>query len=247
MPGTRVANFVGSASTGTLTQLSNLNVTPLTFYWADGGDNRQVTLGCRIGTTQFDKSATFNVKRPTASVTTSTGTVALDLASGGTFSLHFGVLSTSGTPGITFSRSITLPTGFTGDTQWVQVVDSTLRTKTPNGGNMLTLQGSGLDTTYPYAVGSSTEGSPRSGISPCDFSSISVSDSYTMWLMFRPTGTNAIWVPLRQVNWSWSGQGGRFTTCGWILSSSSHSTNPADQNSTTFPTWTSNVSTLTFH
>ena len=247
VPGTRVANFVGSASTGTLTQLSNLNVTPLTFYWADGGDNRQVTLGCRIGTTQFDKSATFNVKRPTASVTTSTGTVALDLASGGTFSLHFGVLSTSGTPGITFSRSITLPTGFTGDTQWVQVVDSTLRTKTPNGGNMLTLQGSGLDTTYPYAVGSSTEGSPRSGISPCDFSSISVSDSYTMWLMFRPTGTNAIWVPLRQVNWSWSGQGGRFTTCGWILSSSSHSTNPADQNSTTFPTWTSNVSTLTFH
>jgi hypothetical protein len=225
-----------------------MQANPLTFYWVDGGGNRQVTLGCRIGTEQFDKHATFNVKRPTASITTSTGTVALDLASGGSFSLHFGVLSTSGTPGITFSRSISIPTGFTGNTQWVQVVDSTLRTRTPNGGNTQTLQGSGLDTTYPYTTTIlSTEDSPRSGVSPCDYSSVSVSDSFTMWLMFRPTGTNAIWVPLRQVSWSWAGQGDRFTSCGWILSSSSHSTNPADTDSTTFPTWTSNVSSLTFH
>ena len=245
VPGTRVANFVGSSNTGTVTELTNLQASPLTFYWADRGDNRQVTLGCRIGTTQFDKHATFNVKRPTASITTSTGAVALDLASLGSFSLHFGV--PNGTQGITFSRSITLPSGFTGDTQWVQVVDSTLRTVTPNGSNMLTLQGSGLDTNYPYAVGSSTDDSPRQGVGPCDDSSVSANDSFTMWLMFRPPSTNAIWVPLRNVSWSWSGQGGRFTTCGWILSSSNHSTNPADQDSTTFPTWTSNVTSLTFH
>src|SRR5258705_12580728 len=73
VPGTRIANFVGSVTSGTVTEVSNFQASPLTFYWTDAGDNRQVTLGCRIGTTQFDKSATFNVKRPSATVTTETG------------------------------------------------------------------------------------------------------------------------------------------------------------------------------
>ena len=248
VPGTRVANFSASSSSGTVTQLNNLQASSLTFYWVDGGDNREVTLGCRIGTTQFNKNAIFNVKRPTGSITTSTGSVALDNASGGSFSLHFGVISTSGTPGITFTRSISVPSGFSGDTQWVQIVDSTTRTKTPNGANTLTLQGSGvLDTNYPYTSAiTSAEDSPRSAVDPCTFSFISVSDSYTMHLMFKPSGANSLWVPLRQVSWNWSGSGGRFTTCGWILSTSNHSTNPTDQDSTDYPTWTGNVTGLTF-
>jgi hypothetical protein len=249
VPGTRVANFSASTSSGTVTQVNNLQASSLTFYWIDGGDNRQVTLGCRIGTTQFDKSATFNVKRPTGSITTSTGSVALDSASGGSFSLHFGVLSTSGTPGITFTRSISVPSGFSGDTQWVQVADQVVRTKTPNGGNSLVLSGSGLlDSNYPYTSAiTSTEDSPRSGVDPCDYEGVSANDSFTMYLMFKPSGANSLWVPLRQVSWNWSGSAGRFTTCGWILSSASHSTNPTDQDSTDYPTWTGNVSGLTFH
>jgi hypothetical protein len=160
--------------------------------------------------------------------------------------LHFGNPAT--TPGITFSRSITVPSGFTGETQWVQVIDSTTRTLTPNGGSMLTLQGSGvLDTTYPYALGSSTNDSPGQGVNPCDFSDVSANDSFSMWLMFKPPGTGSIFVPLRKVNWSWSGSGGRISACNWILSTSNHSTNPTDADSTDFPTWSTNVTSLTFH
>jgi len=219
---------------------------PLTVYWVDAGDNREVTLGCRIGTTQFNKHAFFNVKRPTASITTTTGSVSLD-SNFNVFGLHFG--SPTGTPGISFSRSITMPSGFTGgDTQWVQLIDSITRTFTPNGGSIKTASGSGLlDTTYPYATGASTSDSPGQGVDSCNHSAVSANDSFSMWLMFKPSGTGSIFVPLRKVSWSWSGSGTRTGTCSWTLSTSNHSTNPTDADSTDFPTWSSNVTSLTFH
>jgi hypothetical protein len=243
VPGTRVANFAGSSSSGTVTQV-NQQSNPFTFYWVDGAEDREVTLGCRIGTQQFSKSTTFDVKRPTGDITATTdGTVGVGIESG-VFSLHYG--SVSGTPGIAFSRTLSVPSGFSGNTQWVQLVTATTRIRTTNGAVQQTLSGSGLDTLYPYASGSSTEDSPRSIFGPCDFSAFSINDSFTMWLMFQPGGTGSIWVPLREVSWNWAGSAGRITTCGWLLTGSSHSNNPADQDSTTFPQWTTNITSFTF-
>jgi hypothetical protein len=246
VPGTRVGGYTASGSSGTVDSSPNMQSNPLTVYWVDAGDNREVTLGCRIGTTQSNKHATFNVKRPTASITTTTGSVSLD-SNFIVFGLHFG--SPTGTSGISFSRSITMPSGFTGgDTQWVQLIDSITRTFTPNGGSIKTLSGSGvLDSTYPYATGASTGDSPGQGVDSCNDSAVSANDSFSMWLMFKPSGTGSIFVPLRKVSWSWSGSGTRTGTCSWTLSTSNHSTNPTDADSTDFPSWSSNVNSLTFH
>src|SRR5262249_328901 len=145
-----------------------------------------------------------------------------------------------------FSRSISVPSGFSGSTQWVQLV-TTSRGRTLNDNSTQTFSGSGLDTTYPYQATDSTEDSPGSIFSPCDFQSYSIDDSFTMWLMFQPVSANSIRVPLGSVRWSWSASAGRISTCGWLLTSSSHSSNPSDADSTTFPEWSSNVTNITWH
>jgi len=219
--------------------LTNLTASSVSFCWVDGGDGRQVQYTATIGGQPYSANATFNVKRPTAQVTSTTGTVAVSSA-WGYLALHYG---TSATPGITFSRSITIPSGFSGTTQWVQLVSSTLRRRKLNNGVWQRLQGTGvLDTTYPYSANSSTVDSPDTPLTS-DYVEKTVQDSFKMWLMFMPSGSGSIWVPLRSVNWSWSGSASRSGTV-WTLTSSSNTINPSDADSTTHPTWTSNVTSL---
>jgi hypothetical protein len=255
VPGTRVANFVGSASSGTVTEVSNLQVSPLTFYWTDGGDNRQVTLGCRIGTTQFDKSATFNVKRPSASVTTETGIPKVSTCNGRlelSFGNAVGFTSCLGGPGIKLTRgSVTMPSGFTGDFQWAQLITGTTRTIVMNDGSLKRLSASGvLDTVYPYPT--SILGTNVADDTPAleltnDFTSASIDDNYSMWLMFKPSGVSgtSIWVPLRKVDWSWTATATRSGST-WTKGTSSNSPSPFDADAATHPTWTNNITNFTF-
>jgi hypothetical protein len=68
---------------------------------------------------------------------------------------------------------------------------------------------------------------------------VTVSNSFEMWLLFKPD--EGQWVPLRAVNWSWSGSA---TNIGgtWILESgATNSFNPQDFDTKTYPQWNSNV------
>ena len=237
IPGTRVGGFTASSSSGTVGQLNLQNISQ-TFYWVDGGDNRQVGLTCRVGTEQFSKHTTFNVKRPTATVTTVTDqVVANSLAA----TIRFGRQPPSG---IEFTPSVTVPQGFSGDTQWIQLVDSTRRRRKSDG-VWQRWAGAGLDSVYPYWASGSTNDSPAISFSPSSNSGLTiiemtVADSFEMYLMFKPSGTNSIWVPLRKVSWSWSAAGtydGNTVTLG----SSNHSTNPSGVDTTDHPAWTRNA------
>jgi hypothetical protein len=259
VPGTRVANYVvvcsgplqGDGTTqcqntpspgtsGTVTSLTNLATDNISYYWVDGGDGRQVQFSVTVNGVSNSATATFNVKRPTATVTATTGTVAVDSNYPNGFALHFG--NPSGTPGVTFTPSITIPSGFTGTTEWIQMANSN-RTFQPNVGSQVVFTASGLDTTYPYSFNNSTADSPGTAFSACDFTSATTNDSFTMWLMFKPnvsSGFTAIWVPLRAVSWSWTADASRNAgTCNWTLNSSSKSATDAD--STAHPQWTSNA------
>jgi hypothetical protein len=237
VPGTRVQDYVASSSTGTVTSLSSLTSSSISYAWVDGADGRQVTLAVTISGTPFTKTATFNVKRPTASITTSTGSVVVGTGWGDT-ELSFGVDPSH--HGIDFSRSITIPSGFSGSTEWIQLA-TPLRRRQLNSGTWERWEGSGLDTQYPYPELSTgvTADSPGEHMTS-DLLQDTADDSFEMWLMFKPTGTGSIWVPLRKVSWSWSGAASRSGST-WTLNSSSHSTNPSDADSTTHPTWTRNT------
>jgi Bacterial Ig-like domain (group 2) len=229
--------------------LSDLTTATIDYYWVDGGDGRQVQYSVSVKGNNIIGTATFNVKRPTAQITATTNNlsnaVALDSRAGGSFSLHFGLISAEGgPPGVAFTRTVNYPSGFSGDVAWVQVVTSSTISSTDNNGSFQSNHYAGLDTSFPYSYLATTEDSPRLGFPPCDYQAVNDSDSFTMWLMFRPSNTpgNPIWVPLRSVDWNWSGGGGRFGNfCSWILNSSSHSTNPTDSDTTTFPQWTMNA------
>lgn len=249
IPGTRIADYVVTCNgtgtppqcqnptSGVVTQLSDLTTSTMDYYWVDGGDGRQVQYTIAINSQTVTGTSTFNVKRPTASVTTSTGSVQVGTA-WGFLSMSFG---TPTTPGISFSQSVTMPSGFTGSTQWVQIANA-LRRRQDNAGNWERAQGSGIDTTYPYDSGTSTSDSPGTPVLTGSYARETADDSFQMYLMFRPSvgSTDTIWVPLRVVNWSWSGDTSRTGTT-WSLTSSSNSTNPADADTTTHPTWTANA------
>ena len=239
VPGTRVQNYVASSTSGSATPLTNLGDGTVSFYWVNGGDGLQVTLSCTVNDRQVSKSATFNVKRPTAQITTTTGNVVVGTAWGDP-ELSFGTPSTLG---ITFSRTITIPAGFSGSTQWVQIVNP-LRRRQLNSGGWERWAGIGLDTSYPFDTAPITSDSPAEHLTG-SFLQDTADDSFQMCLMFKANGTSTIWVPLREVLWSWSGAASRSGTI-WTLDSSGHSTNPSDLDLTTHPTWTRNAASNTW-
>jgi hypothetical protein len=229
------------------------------YCWADQG-SKLVQCAVQIGSQTFTAKTTFSVLRPTATVSSITGTVAVntnyiyDFTNGDMpdheLTLHFGDNSDT-SKGIIFSDTFTMPSGISYnfgntnyDTEWVQLISPSTTTTIKTGEGVLhTLQSIGplLDTTYPYTFlnRKTTDDSPSTP--PLDASYLAASDNLgcKMWLMFRPSGGE--WVPLRIVAWNYSGT---VTNSGanWILTSASCTTNPPDNDSgTEYPAWYNNV------
>lgn len=233
VPGNRIANYVANNTIGAVTPLTNLTNNTVNFYWVDGGDGRQVIYSGTANGRAFTRKATFNVKRPTAQITTSTGLVNVDNLA---LKLRYGTFQT---PGITFSSTLTMPAGFSGGRrQWVQTA-SPLRRRRLNNGVWQRWTGAGLDTQYPYWIGDATNDTPETPLENT-FLEVSVNDGFEMWLMYQPDLTGAIWVPLRKLTWSWSGAASRGSGDIWTLNSSGKTVTPA-VDTTTFPIWTRNA------
>ena len=239
IPGVRVANYVPNGDSGTVTALpANPGGPAVDYYWVDGGDGRQVQFSVKVNGKSFTAIATFNVKRPTATFTsTSAGNVACDFACGSELRVHYGC---NASPGITFSlTNVVIPAGFSGDTQLVQVANSTTRTKLRSG-VMLTKSGTNLlDTTFPYGILYDAPGEP---FDPGDIQ-ITANDSFTIYVIFKPSSANSVWVPIRKLSWSWAGDGLFSRT----LNSSSHSASQGSSDATDHPQWSGNVISLEFH
>lgn len=242
VPGTRVQNYVANSTTGTVTPLTNLSDATVTYYWVDGADGRQVTLTLTVFGTQVTRTATFNVKRPTASITTATGNVVVGTGWGDT-EMSFGADPSH--HGIDFTRSLTIPSGFSGNTEWIQIATPFHRRQL-NDRSWQRFTGSGLDTQYQYPELSTgvTADSPAEHLDG-SLLQATADDTFEMWLMFQPTGAGSIWVPLRKVTWSWSGATTR-SGITWTLNSSNHSLFPSDVDSTTHPQWTRNTISNTY-
>lgn len=246
VPGYRIANYVASSSAATAAPLSDLSVNPINYYWVDGQDGRTVTCDATVTHTATSTtfpcgiSAIFNVKRPTSTLTATTGTVAVDSA-WGQLEIHFG---SPAVPGISFSKTVTPPDGFSGSSQYWQRVTDTVRRRQSNGGAWYRLAGTNLlDTNLPYSSSDTTTDSPGQGLS-ASYEQVSISDQFTMWTMFKPSGTDSIWVPLRSLDWSWSGSATRTDTT-WTLAESGKSAG-ASSDTSVFPEWTANVTGLTW-
>ena len=68
-----------------------------------------------------------------------------------------------------------------------------------------------------------------------------------MHLMFKPqvNAANTIWVPLRKINWSWSGQTALLNG-SYTLSNGNRSVDESDMDTTSHPVWDVNISPFNF-
>jgi hypothetical protein len=250
VPGYAVTNFYVSTdalqTNGYPVSLSATNNQAIYFWWADGATNRVVRCSATVNGKKVTGQATFNVVKPTALITTISGTVALDgnfpiLNIDGSlitniFALHYGDLDI---PGINIYKTISIPLGFSGSNQWVQIINSQVRGVQGTNGTWYLKQATNvLDTYYPYPGNNTTvNDTPGEGIEgSIPVEAVSAADNFSMCLMFKPTGGQ--WVPLKVVNWNWGGVGSLSGT-NWVLTSSNATNTIGDL--FIYPQWTNNI------
>ena len=180
---------------------AQLNIPNPDFVWVDGGNGRSVQYNATVNGQTLTSQVFFNVERPITQINaSSTAATATDYATGN-YEVHLGVDSYN--PGIRFNRgNTTVPSPFTGDFQWVQLIDSLNFSSTSNNQPVIINGVSGLDEAYPYSSSTNTTDSP--GIQLAMFTNnIDFDTTWTMYLMFKPNSTGSEWVPLRKVTWRW--------------------------------------------
>jgi len=246
VPGITFSNYSANDSSGKLYMDFPTKNSNVVFYWISGGI-KQVQCSATFNGQIHTAQATFNVSRPMAQITTTGGTVALDNLYSFPYDrdrLHCGVLNASYV-GMLFVPSVTMPDNYTGHTnlEWIQEVTYFAHLRLTNGVSMYEdVSPMSLDTSCPYGFDANppnTDDSPASQ-SLAGFDQVSYSDDFTMWLMFKPDGDTAQWVPLRKVNWHWDGAGSLVTTGfekNWVLTSTNNPGNPMDRISFDHPQW----------
>lgn len=246
IPGERIKDYSATTTSTTLTQLtpSDLENSSVNYCWFDGGIH-MVEYMVAIGKKKFYGEATFDVKVPTSTMTSSTGIIAVSNVWGPSLDLHYGTPSTAG---ISFLRTINIPSGFFGVTKYWQRVNSTRSRLQREDGGWRVMKGKNLcDAHLPfpsdYGITNDSPGLTLFG----NYKQATAKDDFTMWLMFKPSGDGSIWVPLRKTNWSWYGSAVRDHKTGtWNLKKSKNNVNPPSSVTTEFPEWTGNVRELSF-
>jgi hypothetical protein len=255
VPGRPVQEFVVEGESGFVDWLEDteLDTQELTFHWWDGEDGLEV----RYETTSkkgtaLNGSASFNVAEP--------DTVLRAYLADGPFQIvpvgytdpdgtrHEGnelVLGAGDGQTIRFCHD-PLPSDFQpGSTQFVQYVRTTGRvTKYAHAmaGPCMQIENEGLDASYPYAPGPETRDSPCVPVSDLDLT-ISVTYDFTTQLMYKPETDGAIFVPLSELDWDWTGISSRGSTADdWIMGDSQAHVPPTGTPAESWMEWT-NITT----
>jgi hypothetical protein len=232
VPGYAISNY--DVVNGLLYTNFPLTNSTVTFYWVDGGS-------AHVTTTASVTCSPMCGGLPSASITTATTSVTVDT------NLHRLRFAVGTNNGITFSNTISgVPTNFASSLVWAQVVTSSTRNVTESNGTVHVLMhtnslGTNCPPPYldalPYTayVGNSPVDSPSMALLGPPYVGVAAYDQFEMWMMFQPSG--GICVPLRAVNWFWSGSATN-SGGGWTFQSSpTNSVNPTDYPTTVFPSW----------
>ncbi len=260
IPGTIVAGYTASNSSGSLNTTVNLTQQSPTFYWVFAGNSQTVTFTLQYVNSQTSQvqtataQATFNVTAPSPATPTVTlpanGNLYIDTLTGCTSNpsgpnLVFGNISGpvpgcpgsyTGSPGIAFSPpSTSTPAG---TFFFVQLINGD--TVKYNSLTCTATNTPGLDGAYPYQnkTGQPVNDAPFSPL-PSTYSTSSRTFNATMYLMWQSSTQNSIPVPMGSVPWQFSGS---TTQSGgtWSTPSGSGSAQAfiAASGTSSFPTWT---------
>ncbi len=265
VPGQRVKGYTQSTTAGTRTELnaSDLQGVNLDFYWIAGG-TQTVQVAATVRGSQLTAQVTHTVLTPTSvsmtSVTGSVGVGATGFPGDPPMSLYYGQ---SPTVGIQWTCTATAPAGGDGVIAATQLNNSNRR-RTQNSGTSQANSSGGvymLDTTVPYSaavpVTASASATWTSNDSPStpltsNLQEKSVNDLFRLYFMYKPAGADSIWVTLMRLDWHWAGRTSRVGAPGsagnvWTPPTGvSSDVNPSGVASTELPTWTDNVTNITW-
>jgi hypothetical protein len=240
---------------------TNLLASNNTTAWWVSGTNPPITypafVSCSLIFTNGNPSETFNgqglftMYRPQAKVVTVTSSASVN-SSWSSSNLWFS-FGTRTVPGIVFSNSTPISSG---NVYWVQVINALLVTRQRSADMAYErAAGSGLDTVYPYGAQPTNnpnraEDSPGAELSNSCLEYNIVENTFTMWFMFSSTNFPSHTVPLRAVNWSWTGSVTNGVN-GWCIEDGTvtNSINPLDFDAQYYPQWNNiiNAEHLIFH
>lgn len=257
VPGHVVADYLATDNVGVVTPLEGELLTreAVNFAWTDAGDGARWVISCEVtiaGRTYTPKT-TFDVVEPTARIRVENGRVEVYTVVEGNRDGKLqlgGDLPPAGTLGMKFTReNFQVPAGFTGNTEWMQLVNSSVRREFRVAqNNWYRDSQSGIDGGYPYpaddANGETTSDIPGN---PLDntITESTADDDFTMYLMFRPETAagaviDSIPVPLRLFNWGWSGHA-RWADAKWSLVSGAVDRAQSDNSTEVHPEWNGSV------
>ena len=126
---------------------------------------------------------------------------------------YYGLLTSATNPhGIDFSGKVEVPQGFPqGEWCWAQVVTvNDTRVTAVGGQEKFSLNGKTcLDDTFPYvavyatgAAEQKVDDSPMDPLPPLQ--NYTANKNFTMFVMFKPDGTDSRWVSLKSIEWGFS-------------------------------------------
>jgi hypothetical protein len=244
-------NLCPTCSTDPFVNPNLLACNTTTAWWVSGGTpaeyvssigmNLQFPNGQNASIAALGK---FNMFRPQAKISPATTSVNVLDGNNLVFS------SPTYDDGITFFHTINIPARFSGSIIWVQVASSLVynlqdtnsiwHVFTPNGASPYG------DYPIPYEAfddtGTNAVDSPGLLLLPHYIRGVA-SGNFEMWMMFLPAGGHQ--VPLRAVNWSWSGSATNGPS-GWGLQSGNNSPNPSDFETEDYPLWNSSAKDAQF-
>lgn len=213
------------------------------YYTTAGSEKASVT---PAGSGIPPATTTFSVTKPTAKVLTVTPGVYVWPTSGGfgfgqwMFNPPFGLL-----PGISFFATTGQNTGFSSSFNWLQVYAPDQSYWSANGSLLDTVGGAGLDTLnrnggvfYGVSPPSDSPNTDPGAVANGPVGKIEVADHATMWLIYKPSVSGAIWIPIDSVSWNWGGTDLFNSGAGtWGIANSSSAQNPSGAATNIYPEW----------
>jgi hypothetical protein len=198
--GKRIAYYAANQNSATVTPLSDLTSSSVSYYWLDGGEGREVVYAPIVNGHQFSVKTTFNVKTPSGQVYKATGTIGID--SPVQTLVEYG--EPADIPGVRFDLvTFSEPAGFAGGaTAWWQVINSTERWRYDCGGAWLAAGSLLCDLPFPYSTDAYSDDSPGQVFESTSYY-YAIDDTFSTYLMYKPTGSAAIWVPVVKEEWGW--------------------------------------------
>ncbi len=264
IPGTRIKSYTMSENLGETNGLtpSDLLAPNVAFYWIDDGTTLQVDYTVFAAGITCSASTWFTVIRPTAALlsVTTTNSPAVNVSTNywtGEETNHWMHFGNETSPGITWTGLVATAAGGSGEIGFIQLIQEEGRSVESNGtawvlssSNQFVLDGTPPAILYddgPEAhksIGDSDaeyiDSNDTPGInldSPeYDLVSADISNNFRVYLMYRPTGIDSIWVTLRKMEWYW--HGAVTNNGGWsMLPGASSSSSPSGSDSIELPTW----------